>query len=192
MKTDWKPGTMVYPLPAVMISCGSEPAEYNIITASWVGTLCSNPPMCYISIRPERHSSSILKKNMEFVINLTTQELARATDWCGVVSGKDRNKFDEMKLTPVKASVVKAPAIGESPLGIECRVREIMALGSHDLFIADVVNILADDRYINPSTGAFDMQSANLLAYAHGKYYALGEMIGKFGWSVQKKKGTQE
>jgi flavin reductase (DIM6/NTAB) family NADH-FMN oxidoreductase RutF len=188
MKIDWKPGTMVYPLPAVMISCGSEPAEYNIITASWVGTLCTNPPMCYISIRPERHSAAILKKTMEFVINLTTRELAYATDWCGVVSGKDHNKFEEMHLTSGKASVVQAPTIEESPLCIECRVREIMALGSHDMYIADVVNVQADDRFIDPTSGAFDMQKADLLAYAHGKYYALGDLIGKFGWSVKKKK----
>jgi flavin reductase (DIM6/NTAB) family NADH-FMN oxidoreductase RutF len=188
MKTDWKPGTMIYPLPAVMISCGSEPAEYNILTASWVGTLCTNPPMCYISIRPERYSYPILKKNMEFVINLTTESLAFATDWCGVASGKDHNKFEEMKLTPGKASVVKAPVIEESPLCIECRVREIMPLGSHDMFIADVVNVRADEKYLNETTGAFDMEKAGLLAYSHGKYYGLGECIGKFGWSVKKKK----
>ena len=144
--------------------------------------------MCYISVRPERYSYPILKKNMEFVINLTTKDLAYATDWCGVNSGKDHHKFEEMKLTPGKASLVKAPVIEESPLCIECRVKEIIALGSHDMFIADVVNVLADDRYLNPETGAFDMQKANLMAYSHGKYYELGEMIGKFGWSVQKKK----
>jgi flavin reductase (DIM6/NTAB) family NADH-FMN oxidoreductase RutF len=188
MKTDWKPGTMIYPLPAVMISCGNGPFEYNILTVSWVGTLCTNPPMCYISIRPERYSSSILKKNMEFVINLTTRELAYATDWCGVVSGESHNKFEELGLTPGKASVVTAPTIEEAPLCIECRVREIMALGSHDMYIADVVNVLADDKYLDEATGAFDMQRADLLAYVHGKYYALGEFIGKFGWSVKKKK----
>ena len=121
MKHDWKPGTMIYPLPAVMVSCGSEPSEYNIITVAWVGTICTNPPMCYISVRPERHSYPILKKNMEFVINLTTRELAYATDWCGVNSGKDHAKFEEMKLTPGKASVVSAPTIEECPLCIECR-----------------------------------------------------------------------
>ena len=178
---------MVYPLPAVMISCGSEPSEYNIITASWVGTLCTNPPMCYISIRPERHSYPILKKNMEFVINLTTVDLAFATDWCGVRSGKEYNKFEEMGLTPGKASVINAPTIEESPLCIECQVKEVMALGSHDMFIADVLNVQADDKYINEETEAFDMEKAGLLAYAHGKYYGLGEFIGKFGWSVKKK-----
>ena len=177
MKHDWKPGTMIYPLPAVMVSCGSEPSEYNIITVA-----------CYISVRPERHSYPILKKNMEFVINLTTRSLAYATDWCGVNSGKDHTKFEEMKLTPGKASVVNAPIIEECPLCIECRVKEVMALGSHDMFIADVVNVQADDKYLDPETGAFDMQRADLLAYSHGKYYGLGDFVGKFGWSVRKKK----
>jgi flavin reductase (DIM6/NTAB) family NADH-FMN oxidoreductase RutF len=144
--------------------------------------------MCYISIRPERHSAPVLKKNMEFVINLTTRQLAYATDWCGVVSGKDHNKFVEMGLTPGKASVVAAPAIEESPLCIECRVREIMPLGSHDMYISDVVNVLADEEYIDKASNAFDMQRAGLLAYAHGQYYTLGDMIGRFGWSVKKKK----
>jgi len=188
MKKEWKPGTMIYPLPAVMISCGAEESEYNIMTVSWVGTLCTNPPMCYISVRPERHSYPILKKNMEFVINLTTKDLAFATDWCGVRSGKDYNKFSEMKLTPGKASVVKAPIIEESPLCIECRVREIIPLGSHDMFIADVVNVLADDKYINKETGAFELENADLLVYSHGFYHEIGKQIGKFGWSVQKKK----
>ena len=188
MKQDWKPGTMIYPVPAVMVSCGSEPSEYNIITVSWVGTICTNPAMCYISIRPGRHSYPILKKNMEFVINLTTREMAYATDWCGVSSGKDYNKFNEMNLTPGKSKLVSAPIIEESPLCIECRVKEVLALGSHDMFIADVVNVQADDAYLDPETGAFDMQRADLLAYSHGKYYGLGEQIGKFGWSVKKKK----
>lgn len=144
--------------------------------------------MCYISVRPERHSYPILKKNMEFVINLTTRSLAYATDWCGVNSGKDHTKFEEMKLTPGKASVVNAPIIEECPLCIECRVKEVMALGSHDMFIADVVNVQADDKYLDPETGAFDMQRADLLAYSHGKYYGLGDFVGKFGWSVRKKK----
>lgn len=146
MKQDWKPGTMIYPLPAVLVSCGSSEEEYNILTVAWVGTICSNPPMCYISVRPERHSYPIIKKNMEFVINLTTKDMAYATDWCGVRSGKEFNKFNEMKLTPGKASVVNAPIIEESPLCIECRVKEIMSLGSHDMFIADVVNVKADEN----------------------------------------------
>ncbi len=188
MKQNWKPGTMIYPLPAVMVSCGVDESEYNILTVSWVGTICSNPAMCYISVRPGRHSYPIIKKNMEFVINLTNKDMAFATDWCGVKSGKDFNKFKEMKLTPGKATVVKAPVIEESPLCIECKVKEIIPLGSHDMFIAEVVNVLADEKYINPETEAFDMEKAGLLAYSHGKYYELGEFIGKFGWSVQKKK----
>jgi flavin reductase (DIM6/NTAB) family NADH-FMN oxidoreductase RutF len=187
MKQNWKPGTLIYPLPAAMISCGSHPDEYNIITVSWLGTLCTNPPMCYISIRPERHSYEIIKRNMEFVINLTTEELAQATDWCGVRSGKDYNKFHETGLTPAKAVAVNAPVIEESPLCIECRVKEIISLGSHDMFIADVVNVQADDKYFDAETGKFDMQNARLLAYSHGNYYGLGEHIGKFGWSVKKK-----
>ncbi len=187
MKHDWKPGTMIYPLPAVMVSCGSDPSEYNIITVSWVGTICTNPAMCYISVRPERHSYPIIKKNMEFVINLTTEELAYATDWCGVNSGKDHRKFEAMRLTPGKASVINAPTIEESPLSIECRVKEVLALGSHDMFIAEVVNVQADDRYLEETTGAFNLEKARLLAYSHGKYSGLGESIGKFGWSVKKK-----
>ncbi|AEW22629.1 flavin reductase-like protein [Tannerella forsythia KS16] len=188
MKQDWKPGTMIYPLPAVMISCGSDPSEYNILTVSWVGTICSNPPMCYISVRPERFSYPILKKNMEYVINLTTRDMAFATDWCGVVSGKDHCKFEEMKLTPGRASIVRAPLIEESPLCIECRVKEVMRLGSHDMFISEVVNVKADEKYLHPETGAFDMQKADLLTYVHGKYYGMGDLLGFFGWSVKKKK----
>lgn len=188
MKQDWKPGTMIYPLPAVLVSCGCEPSEYNLLTVSWVGTVCTNPPMCYISVRPERHSYPILKKNGEYVINLTTRAMAFATDWCGVVSGKDYRKFEEMMLTPGRASVVHAPLIEESPLCIECRVREVQALGSHDLFLSDVVNVRADEQFLDPETGAFDMRKADLLAYVHGKYYGLGDLIGHFGWSVRKKK----
>lgn len=188
MKKDWKPGTMIYPLPAIMVSCGASPEEYNIITVSWTGTICSDPPMCYISVRPGRHSYEILKKNMEFVLNLTTKDLAFATDWCGVKSGKDFSKFEEMKLTPGKATVVNAPYIEESPLCIECRVREIISLGSHDMFIADVVNVLADEKFLNLETGAFQLNEADLLVYSHGHYYEMGSPIGKFGWSVQKKK----
>lgn len=188
MKQDWKPGTLIYPVPAVMVSCGSTPSEYNIITVSWVGTICTNPAMCYISVRPERHSYNIIKESGEFVINLTTQDLAYATDWCGVNSGKNQNKFKAMKLTPKEGHMVKAPIIEESPLSIECRVKQIIPLGSHDMFIAEVVNVQADDRYIDPATGTFHLEKADILAYSHGKYYGLGEFIGKFGWSVKKKK----
>lgn len=186
MKTDWKPGTMIYPLPAVLISCGNTEDEYNIITVAWVGTICTNPPLCYISIRPERHSYNIIKKNMEFVINLTNKDMAFATDWCGVRSGRDYNKFHEMKLTPGKASFVSCPIIDESPLSIECRVKEIISLGSHDMFISEVVNVKADERFIDNKSGKMDL--SELIAYAHGNYYELGKSIGKFGWSVERKK----
>jgi len=187
-KVSFKPGTMIYPLPAVMVSCGETPDEYNIITIGWVGTICSEPPMCYISIRKSRLSHEIISKTKSFVINLTTKELAKATDWCGVKSGRDFDKFKEMKLTPIKASVVNAPMIMESPLNIECEVVEIKELGSHDMFIAKVVNINADDKLINPKTNSFELEKANLLAYSHGKYYTIGEKLGFFGYSVQKKK----
>ena len=185
-KSTWKPGTLIYPLPAALISCGNG-NEINIMTVSWLGTICTNPPMCYISVRPERHSYDLIKKNGCFVINLTNEEMAFATDWCGVKSGKDINKFKEMNLAPLKAQVVDAPIIKESPLSIECEVVEIKELGSHHMFIANVVNILADEKYIDKNSGAFDMTKAKLIAYSHGKYYKLGEEIGHFGWSVKKK-----
>lgn len=187
-RTDWKPGTLIYPLPAVLVSCGNETEGYNLITVSWTGTLCTNPPMCYISVRPERHSHALLKKNMEFVINLTTEDMAFATDWCGVRSGKDFHKFEEMKLTPGKATVVTAPLVQESPLCIECRVKEIVSLGSHDMFVADVVNVSVDERHLNPETGKLELAETHPLVYVHGAYYGLGEKIGRFGWSVEKKK----
>lgn len=187
-KVQWKPGTLIYPLPALMVSCGENEAEYNVLTVSWTGTICSDPAMCYISVRKSRHSYDIIKRSGCFVLNLTTEDMAFATDWCGVRSGKDYNKFSEMKLTPKKAQMVNAPIIEESPLNIECEVVEVKELGTHDMFIAKVVNIQADDKYINPETDAFDLETAKLLAYSHGQYYGLGRKIGKFGWSVQKKK----
>lgn len=187
MKQNWRPGTMIYPLPAVLVSCGATPDEYNVLTVAWTGTVCSDPAMCYISVRPERHSYDIIKRNGEFVINLTTEELARATDWCGVRSGRDYDKFAEMGLTPVPATVVKAPIIAEAPVSIECRVRNIVPLGSHDMFVAEVVNVVVDERYINAETGKFEMERAGLIAYLHGEYFTLGKAIGHFGWSVRKK-----
>lgn len=184
----WKPGTMIYPLPAALISCGNTPDNYNLFTVSWLGTICSNPPMCYISVRPERHSYQLIKESGEFVINLTNEAMAFATDWCGVRSGRDYDKFSKMKLTPVKAEILDAPIIKEAPLCIECKVKEIIPLGSHDMFIADVVNIQADKQYIDPETDTFDLAKAKLIAYSHGHYYKLGEEIGKFGWTVKKKK----
>jgi flavin reductase (DIM6/NTAB) family NADH-FMN oxidoreductase RutF len=191
-KVDWKPGNMLYPLPAVMVSLGATPEEFNIITIAWTGTICSDPPMCYISVRPNRHSYEILKRNREFVINLTTADLAFATDWCGVRSGQQHNKFEAMKLTPGKASVVNAPTIEESPVNIECRVTEIIPLGTHNLFLAEVVNVKAEESYLNSKTGAFSLEKANLMAYSHGKYYELGKKIGKFGYSVEKKKKNKK
>lgn len=187
-KIDWKPGTMIYPLPAVMVSVGEIPEEFNIITIAWTGTLCSDPPMCYISVRPGRHSHAILKRTGEFVINLTTRKLARATDWCGVRSGREFNKFKEMRLTPGMAKVVKAPIINEAPINIECKVVHIAPLGSHDMFTANVVNVKADEQYVDPRTGTFLLEKAAPICYSHGQYYELGDRIGKFGFSVQKKK----
>lgn len=188
MKQQWKPGTMIYPLPAVMVSCGACPEEYNLITVAWTGTICSEPAMCYISVRRERHSYEIIKKNMCFVINLTTKDLAYATDWCGVRSGKHFDKFKEMKLTPEPAKMVQAPIIVESPVNIECRVKEIISLGTHDMFIAEVLNVQADESLIDAESGRFDLEKANLLVYAHGQYHEMGKAIGKFGWTVEKKK----
>jgi flavin reductase (DIM6/NTAB) family NADH-FMN oxidoreductase RutF len=191
-KIIWKPGTMIYPLPAVMVSCGTKPEEYNILTVSWTGTICTDPPMCYISVRPQRHSYEIIKKSGEFVINLTTKKLAFATDWCGVKSGSKVDKFSEMELTPVPASIVKAPMIAESPVNIECVVKEIKKLGSHHMFISEVVAVHADDQYIDEKTGLFRLDESNPICYSHGKYYETGKSIGKFGFSVQKKKKKKE
>ena len=186
-KVFWKGSTLLAPVAPTMVSCGNE-EKPNIITIAWTGIVNSNPPMTYISVRPSRYSYDIIKESGEFVINLTTKDMAFATDWCGVRSGRDYHKFDEMKLTPGQCTVVSAPLIEESPLCIECRVKEIISLGSHDMFIADVVNVRADDRNLNPETGKLELAEANPLVYVHGGYYNLGEKIGKFGWSVEKKK----
>ncbi len=179
---------MVYPLPAALVSCGDYDGESNLLTVAWTGTICTNPPMLYISIRPERYSYDIIRRHMEFTVNLSTAEMARVTDWCGVKSGRDFDKWTETGLTREKGVKVSCPAIAESPLSIECRVKQIMSLGSHDMFIADVLNVMADDRLIDPETGAFDLASSGLMAYAHGGYYPLGAKIGGFGFSVRKKK----
>ena len=191
-KINWKPGNMIYPLPAALVSCGEFGGKMNLLTVSWLGTLCSDPPMCYISVRPGRYSYDIIKESGEFVINLTTADIAKVTDWCGVRSGRDFDKFKECKLTPLPATIVKCPIVGESPLAIECKVKEIKPLGSHDMFIADVVNIIADDRYIDPETNALSLAAAGVIAYSHGTYYPLGKRIGKFGWSIQKDKKKQK
>ena len=178
---------MIYPLPAVLVSCGNSPENYNIFTVSWVGTVCTNPAMCYISVRPERHSYPIIAENKEFVINLTTASMARATDWCGVRSGKEYDKIKEVGLTYGPSKEIKAPIIMESPLSIECRVKQIIPLGTHDMFLAEVVNVQADDSLLNSETGEWNLAAADPLVYAHGKYFHTGEFIGKFGWSVKKK-----
>jgi flavin reductase (DIM6/NTAB) family NADH-FMN oxidoreductase RutF len=187
-KLIWKPGTMIYPVPAVMVSCGSTSDEYNIITVSWTGTICTDPAMCYISVRPSRHSYGIIKKNGNYVINLTTRVLAYAADWCGVKSGKEFNKFETMKLTPVPASKITAPLIKESPVNIECVVKEIKELGSHHMFISEVVAVNAEEELFDKNTGLFRLNDAEPLCYLHGKYYLTGKYIGKFGFSVKKKK----
>lgn len=173
----WKSGTFVYPIPAVMVSCGTM-TKSNIITVAWTGILNTNPAMVYVSIRPTRYSYSIIKEQKEFVINLTNRELVRATDWCGVKSGAKVDKFKEMKLHKEKAKFVKCPIIKESPVAIECKVKEIKELGSHHLFIAEVMSIDADKQYIDEK-GAFDISKCNLIAYANGGYYVLGKKVGK-------------
>ena len=187
-KKIWKSGTFIYPLPAVMVSCGTM-EESNIITVAWTGIINTDPAMCYISVRPTRHSYEMIKKTGEFVINLTTKDLAYATDWCGVKTGAKVDKFKEMKLTKEKANFVNCPMIKESPVSVECKVKEIRELGSHHMFVAEILGINADEKYINEN-GAFDISKCDLIAYSNGNYYSLGKKIGRFGFSVQKKKKT--
>ncbi len=186
-KISWRPGTQIYPLPAVIVTCGDKPENWNMLTVSWTGTICSDPAMCYVSVRPERHSYPLIEKNMEFTINLTTVDMARATDWVGVRSGRDYDKWKETGLHPLPGEMVKSPTIEESPLSIECRVKTVMRLGTHDMFIAEVLNVRADDRYLDLVTGKFSLEDAGLLAYSHGNYHELGKIIGNFGFSVKKK-----
>lgn len=181
----WKPGNMLYPLPVVMVSMADKAGKYNIITIGWTGTVCTNPPMVSISVRPERYSYPILRDTGEFVINLTTRELAYATDYCGVKSGRDVNKFKELGLTALPADKVAAPLIGESPVNIECRVRQIMPLGSHDMFLADVVSVQADEKYMDEKH-RFHLEKAEPIVYSHGAYLVCGEQLGTFGYSVKK------
>lgn len=185
-KQIWKPGTMLYPVPAVMVSCGDIDNEKNILTIAWTGTINSDPAMTYISVRPSRHSYNIIKNSGEFIINVTTEELAFATDFCGVRSGKDIDKFAQMNLTPEKASFVKCPAIKESPINIECKVKDIIPLGTHDMFISEIISVMADEKYIDES-GRFNFEASKPICYSHGEYYGLGKYIGKFGYSVEKK-----
>ena len=186
-KQTWKPGNMLYPLPAVMVSVTDGKGEDDIITVAWTGTICTNPPMVYISIRPERHSYHMIKETGEFVINLTTEKLAKATDFCGVRSGRDVDKFKETGLTREKADIVSAPMIQESPVSIECRVKEIKELGSHHMFLADVVAVHADEHYMDENN-RFDLNLAKPLVSSHGEYMGTGKQLGTFGYSVKKKK----
>lgn len=185
-KEYWKPGNMLYPIPAVMVSCGSL-EKPNIITIAWAGTVCSSPAMVSISVRKERYSYDLIKDTKEFVINLVTKELVKQADYCGVKSGRDVDKFKEMKLTPMKGNCVDTPIIGECPVSIECVVKDIIPLGSHDMFLAEVVSVDVDKRFID-ETGKFHLNKSGLIVYSHGEYYGLSELLGKFGYSVQKKK----
>ena len=185
-KQNWKPGNMLNPVPAVMVSVTDKAGNNNIITVAWAGTVCTNPPMLSISVRPERFSYNMIKETGEFVVNLTTEELLRACDYCGVKSGRDVDKFKELHLTPLAMQHVSAVGISESPVNIECKVVEVKKLGSHDMFIAEVVNVTVDDRYMDESN-KFNLNDSDLVAYSHGEYFTLGEKIGTFGYSVRKK-----
>lgn len=190
-KQYWRPGNMLYPVPAVMVSCQRPEEKPNIITVAWAGTVCSSPAMVSISVRKERYSYEILKETKEFVINLVTKDLVRAADYCGVRSGRDVDKYKEMHLTELPSRIVKAPGIEESPVNIECQVREIIPLGSHDLFLAEVVSVTIEDQYLDEK-GKFDLNRAGLIAYSHGEYFELGKKVGSFGYSVRKpKKGLR-
>ena len=186
-KETWKAGNMLYPLPAVMVSVSDGEGNDNIITVAWAGTVCTNPPMVSISVRPSRFSYDMLRKTGEFVINLTTEKLAYATDYCGVRSGRDVDKFQEMHLTPQPSEKVKAPGIAESPVNIECRVTQVLELGTHDMFLAEVVAGRVDDDYMDEK-GRFDLNAADLVTYSHGEYFTLGKKLGTFGYSVAKNK----
>ena len=191
-KQTWKPGNMLYPLPAVMVSTADKHGNSNILTIAWTGTVCTNPPMAYISVRPERYSYHMIKESGEFVINLTTRKLAHAADYCGVRSGRDVDKWKECGLTKKKASTLKyAPAVKEAPVNIECRVVRIEKLGSHHMFLAEVTAVQADESYMD-AKGKFDLNKTGLIAYSHGAYMDLGKQLGTFGYSVRKKPGKKK
>ena len=185
-KQIWKPGNMLYPVPAVMVSCRRGDETPNIITVAWTGTVCSDPAMVSVSIRPERYSHGIIAETGEFVINLVTEKLTRACDWCGVKSGRDCDKFSEMHLNPYYSDLLKAPAIDESPVNIWCKVTKIEQLGSHDMFLANVLGVTVDEAYMDEN-GRFALEDTGLITYSHGEYFSLGEKLGKFGYSVKKK-----
>lgn len=184
-KQYWKPGNMIYPVPVVMVSCQRKEERPNIITVAWSGTINTDEPMLYISVRKSRYSYDIIKESGEFVVNLVNKELAFATDYCGVRSGRDIDKYEEMKLTPLPSQHIHAPGIAQSPVNIECKVTNIIPLGSHDMFLAKVVGVTIDDKYMDEK-GKFHLNQSGLVAYSHGEYFELGKKIGKFGYSVQK------
>ena len=186
-KQNWKPGNMLNPVPAVMVSVADEAGNANIITVAWAGTVCTNPPMVSISVRPERYSYHMLEETGEFVINLTTKELVKACDYCGVTSGRDVDKFEKMHLTKLPMQHVKAPGIAESPVNIECRITEKRELGSHTMFLADVVGVTVEDAYMDEK-GKFEINETGLVMYSHGEYFSMGERLGKFGYSIEKRR----
>lgn len=185
-KQNWKPGNMLYPLPVVMVSCNRKNETPNIVTVAWAGTICSDPVMVSISVRPERYSHDIIEETGEFVINLVTKDLTYATDYCGVKSGRDVDKFKEMNLTPLVSQNINAVGIEESPVNIECKVVEVKKLGSHDMFIAEVVGVTVDEKFMD-NNNKFNLNDSDLVAYSHGEYFTLGEKVGSFGYSVRKK-----
>lgn len=185
-KVAWKPAALMYPVPVVLVTCQKPGAPANIITVAWAGTVCSHPPMVSVSIRPERYSYEIIKETGEFVVNLPTQDLAQAVDFCGVKSGRDMDKFAKTGLTPMSASVVNVPVVAECPVNLECQVRQVISLGSHDMFIGEVVAIDVDEDLID-SAGKLRLGDAGLLTWVHGEYWSLGRSLGKFGFSVQKR-----
>lgn len=190
-RQSWRAGNMLYPLPAVMVSCARPGEKPNIITVAWAGTTCSSPAMVSISVRPDRYSYDIIRETGEFVINLTTERLTHAADYCGVRSGRDVDKFKEMNLTPGQSVHVAAPFIEESPVNIECRTKQILELGSHHMFVAEVLGVNVDERYLDKN-GKFNLNEAGLMVYSHGEYFGLGKKLGKFGYSVQRKKPVKK
>ncbi|MBO4324620.1 MAG: flavin reductase family protein [Lachnospiraceae bacterium] len=184
-KRNWKPGNMLYPVPVVMVTCKKPGERPNIITLAWAGTICSDPPMLSVSIRPERFSHGIIEETGEFVVNLVNEDLVRACDWCGVRSGKKFDKFAEMKLTEFQSEYMETPAIAESPVNLYCKVKKTERLGSHDMYIAEIIGVTVDGKYMD-GDGKFDLDAANLVAYSHGDYMSLGDKLGSFGFSVKK------
>ncbi|HNX97725.1 MAG TPA: flavin reductase family protein [Candidatus Aminicenantes bacterium] len=190
-KVTWKPGTVLHPLPVVLVGCGRVGVDANLITLAWTGIVCSEPPLLSISVRPERHSHSLIQQYRSFSVNLPSVAQVREVDWCGVKSGREVDKFAATGLTPLAGPQTGAPLVAECPVGLECRVLEIRPLGSHDLFLAEIVAVYADERMVDATTGAFALARSAPLCFAHGKYYQLGKYVGFFGFSVASRKGRQ-